>query len=321
MGSHMLSPIFPSVSAAQPSISSTPVQVEGPELFTILARWQRSLEVSGRANANTMRQYRNALFAWCAHVAMSPAWTGPRDPLAVTEDDVVAYLADITPKGGYRSQVMKALVSFYRWASTRGVMAHNPCAMLHPHGERQVDAPALEAGELRRLLVSAEQVDPRARWAIQLQYATACRAGSLVAVMPQDVGWSPPYITFRTAKNDDPYGVQLNEAGETAARKLYELLDYTPTKVATRLPTLVGVGYAGYRRWVKAAALAAGVEAWTHLIRHTTITRLAEDPTVDVRTIMGIANWKDPRLLERYAKKSEARQHHAVASLDRTLEV
>lgn len=303
------------------TLNDTPSLVpEVGSVFGALARWEQFLVVSGRANEETRRQYRNVVFGYMAKIISDPDWPGSRDPLKANEDDVVSYLAQVSPRGGYRNQTMKGLVSFYRWAYQRRLIAENPCAALHPRDRRYGEAESLGQPEMKRLLAAAEEVDPRARWAIQLQYATACRAGSLVAVMPEDLSWTPPYVRFREAKNDDPYGVQLNTAGTSAARNLIDLLDYTPPKVGTRLPTLLGVRYAGYRRWLKTAAEEAGVPAWTHLIRHTAITRLAEDPTVDVRTIMGIANWKDPRLLDRYAKKSEGRQRHAIAALDRSLE-
>lgn len=167
------------------------------------------------------------------------------------------------------------------------------------------------------MLTCAEQVDPRARWALQLQYATCCRAGSLVAVHPADVEQTPngPKLHFREAKNDDPYTVVLGSTAIEAVEELLGLLDYTPKRVKERRPTLVGIGYSQYEAWVKRVELLSGVELRSHLLRHTAITRLAEDPDVDVRTIMEFANWKDPTPFRRYAKARDPRLRKAAEVL------
>lgn len=284
------------------------------DLFDALARWQRTLEVSGRCNANTRRQYRNVVFAWCATITTDVDWKGVRDPLLASEDDVVLYVKDVNPKGGYRNMVLRGLGSFYGWCADREILLPNPCRHLRPKDRKYGPAPSLTKAETRRVLAAAEHVDPRARWAIQLQYATGCRVGSLIAVEPRDLEWSPPFVHFRVVKNDDPYGSPLNEDGVQAALKLLGLIDYTPPTVATRLPTLLGVKYGAYRRWLLDAGERANVDVWTHLIRHTTITRMCEDPTVDFRTVMVQANWHDPTLVDRYAQASNERRRAAVES-------
>ncbi|MGH2629227.1 MAG: hypothetical protein ACRDHI_01535, partial [Actinomycetota bacterium] len=105
-------------------------------------------------------------------------------------------------------------------------------------------------------------MDPRAPHAITLQYVTACREGSLVGVLPEDVrrrpeGWS---VYFRVAKGDKPYEVPLSPKGVIAAESLLDLHDYVPRR-GRRQPTLVGVGYEQYRQWLKRAAADAGVSA------------------------------------------------------------
>jgi integrase len=292
------------------------------DVFETVLRWQRTLDVSGRCNANTRRQYRRTLIAFLADVLSDPGWTGCRDPFALTEDDMVAYLEGIDPKGGARAMKIRTLRSYYGWLAEREDAAgaplihRNPMRHIHPKDRKYGAAPALTPEELDHVLSCAERVDPRARWAIQLQYATVCRAGSLVAAEPRDIERTPagPILHFREAKNDDPYTVPLGPTAQQAVEQLLALMEYTP-KRATRRPTLIGVGYSAYESWVKRTEDLAGVRLYSHLLRHTAITRLSEDPTIDVRTIMAMANWKDPRLLDRYAAKSDRRMRRASGVL------
>lgn len=79
----------------------------------------------------------------------------------------------------------------------------------------------------------AVTADLRSGWAIQLQYATITRAGSLLGVMPDDIRRSDQgtSIRFRVAKGDKPYDVLLGPKGLEAVDELLALLDYTPTRI------------------------------------------------------------------------------------------
>lgn len=288
------------------------------DVFDLVLRWQRTLHVSGRCNANTLRQYRRTLFRFLADVLADPDWLGERDPLALTEDDMVAYLDEIDPKGGRRAATIRALRSWYGWLAEREdaaglpLVMRNPMRHIRPKDRKYGPAPSLSRTELDRALVAAERVDPRARWAIQLQYATACRAGSLVALVASDIEHTDtgPVIHFRVAKNDDPYVVPLGTKAWEAAEGLLALRDYCPSR-GKRRDTLIGVGYSQYESWIKRTEDIAEIPLRSHLLRHTAITRLSENPEVDVRTIMALANWKDPRLLDRYAAKSDPNMRKA----------
>lgn len=283
----------------------------GTSVFGAVLRWQRTLDVSGRCNEKTRRSYRRTLMSFLADVLADPDWDGPRDPFALTEDDLVAYLGKVNAVGGKRNMYVRALRSFYGWVAEREdengqpLMARNPMRHITPAREKYGPAPSLSPEQLDAVLTAAEAVDPRARWAIQLQYATACRAGSLVAVTKADLRDGPagPSIVFREAKNDDPYEVPLGPKAAQAAAKLVELEGFVP-KRGRRRETLVGVGYTQYENWVKEAERRSGVKVWSHLLRHTAITRMAE-AGVDVRTVMEMANWHDPMLLRRYAAASD----------------
>lgn len=286
-------------------------------IFDAVLRWQRFLEVSEGCNARTRRDYRRYVMAYLADIMGDPHWHGCRDALAVTEDDLVTYLADYTvAQGQTRGMMLRALRSFYGWAESRGVVQRSPVARMKPKRNRYSPAPSLSAEEVARLIAAAGTMsDPRVAAAIQLQLSTACRIGSLVAARVEDVRLGEyPSIVFREAKGDRPYEVPLGPSGAAAAARLVELQAWHPPK-SRRQPTLVGVGDERYRQWVHEAARRAGLEhVWTHLLRHTTITRLAEQG-VDLRTVMEIANWQDPRLLRRYAAASDTNLRAAVSRL------
>ncbi len=275
--------------------------------FVLLRRWQDYLDVSGRANPRTRQQYSRRIVAFCADTLLELE--------DVSTDDVVAYLRDLDPHGQTRGMVLRALRSFYGWAAERELIVPNPVGRLRVPRPKYGDAPALSPDELEAVLKAAERIDPRARPALDLAYATGARLGSLAAIMPEDVDLGRNWLAFRVAKNGDLYGVPLGDRGRRAAEQLLALMAYTPTRVRTRRPTLIGVGESTISSWAKRAGEDAGVKTWTHLLRHTFATRLAENPEVDIRTWVELMNHRDGSLLRRYARKSDPRLRQAVAPL------
>ena len=206
-------------SYAEPSTA----RPEAPlDTFSLIRRWQDYLKVSGRANENTRRQYRRCIVAFLADVVGDPANEHLRGIRDVTEDDVIAFLAAQDPRGGMRRQSLKALRSFYAWAERRRLLEDNPVRALPLPREKYGKAPTLSAEEREALFGEAEKIDPRARPAMELMYATGARVGSLVGVLPEDVYTAPSgrqWIHFRVAKGDRPYDVPLNRLGRAAAAR------------------------------------------------------------------------------------------------------
>lgn len=275
--------------------------------FELLRRWQTYLEVSGEAALSTRRQYRRYMVAFLADTLIELA--------DVDEDVIVAYLAELPERGEMRTQTLKALKSLYRFAHVRELVpqAVDPAARLRIR--RRVPGPvhALEPDELDRLLAAAETVDPRARPALELAYATGARLASLCAIMPADVVGSR--LILRETKGDRPYDVPLGDRGRRAAARLLELIDYVPPTAGSRRPTLVGVGPGRVWQWTNAAAIRAGLKASPHTLRRTFGTRLAENPDVDVRSWVELMGHADGSQLRRYAKVSDTRLRAAVEGL------
>jgi integrase/recombinase XerD len=279
--------------------------------FSLLARWQAFLDVAGKCNETTRREYRRHMTCFWADLA-DPTWQGERNPLDVTEDDLVDYLSAMDPRGMQRAMFIRAFRSFYGWGWDRAGLDTNPAEHLRTKKPKYGPAASLSVRNMERLLKAADTLDPRARWAIQLQYATACRAGSLLALAARDLaeGSAGPVIHFRVAKGDKPYAVPAGAKAIEAWHKLLELEDYVPNR-AKRQPTLIGIGYDVYKDWVKDAGRIAGLDVTSHLLRHTAITRMT-DNGVDIRSIVELANWADGSQLRRYSTASDQNLRQAV---------
>ncbi len=286
--------------------------------FELFRRWQLYLDVSGRCNGNTARQYRRYVLAFFADVIADPErFPEVRQPADVTEDDVVEYVKNLDPKGGMRAQVLKALHSFYGWAERRCELPHNPVRAIPIPRRKYGRAPTLAREERLRLFAAAELVDPRARPTFELMYNTGARIGSIVEVLPADVYWVTEggrrrrWLDFRRAKGDRPYRVPLNAEASAAVDRLLELADYVP-KRGKRRPTLVGVGEQRIRDWIDEAEARSGVRAWPHLLRHAFATDLRD---VDDRTWASLMNHRDASLRSRYVPPPEDRMGAGVDAL------
>jgi len=233
----------------------------------------------------------------------------------VTEDDVIVYIAACSPRGGRRAMVLRSLHSFYRWAERRKLLPENPVRAIPIPREKYGRAPTLEHAERELLFKAAEFVDPRARPALELMFATGGRIGSICGVRPEDVyrgSSGRRWVHFAVAKDDRPYDVPLNEMGTAAVDALLVLADYRPKRARRRLSTLVGVAPATVWSWVHQASERSGIEAYPHLLRHAFATELVD---VDDRTWSALMNHRDASLRRRYAAPKDDRMEYAVDHL------
>ncbi len=281
-----------------------------PEMFVLLRTWQRYLEASGRCNERTRRQYLRTVLVFVAETLL--------DLRSVSEEDVVHWLLE-QDSAGRRSTLLRALHSFYDWATDREVCA-SPVKRIPVPKEKYGPAPSLTSEELERVLSEAEKIDPRARPTLALMYYTGARVGSIAGLTPNDViadQFGRRSVKFRVAKGGKPYTVPVEQKEAIAA--LDNLLalsreEFKPLR-GKRRPTLIGVGTGTIWSWARTAGEQAGVKVYPHLLRHTFATRLAEDPDVDVRTWIELMNHSDGSLMRRYAQPSSARLRGAVKRL------
>jgi integrase len=275
--------------------------------FALIRRWQAFLEVSGRANAETRRQYRRAFVAFLADLCI--------DPREVTEDDAVRWLAERSRlQGSLRPDTIRAARSFYHWAQARGEVHRDPFAALPVPRHKYGRAPYLKPAELEHVLrIARHHRDPRVAPTMELLYATGARVGTACALVADDVDLDAGWIRFRVMKGGSQHGVPLNERGRIAVLELLGLADYTPIR-GRRRPTLIGVGRSRVEQWIAEVQAEAGVRVWPHLLRHTILTELAHDPAVPFIVTSRIAGHRDPRITaEAYVGDDESAMRAALA--------
>ncbi len=271
-------------------------------IFELVNEWTAWLDARGAAERTVDAYWRYLLAA--GRIAR-------KDPREFTERDVVEVMSHYPAKGGGRAMSIRAMRSFFGWAEDVEVaeVLLNPARRITVPRSKLPPAPRLSRSELEAVWAAAEQIDPRARPTLVLLYFTGARVGSIVGVEPEHVRTDPHgrlSIAFVVAKGDFPYELPL-EAPEAveAVNALRGLLDWKPKMAVARRPTLVGVGEGTVWRWVSEAGRRAGVHAYPHLVRHTTLSDLAQDPEVDVRTWVEVANHRDGSQLRRYAAGAE----------------
>jgi site-specific recombinase XerD len=280
--------------AVDPAVSS----------FELIRQWQAFLDAAGRTGASTRRQYRRCLTNFLAEVL--------KGLTEVTEDDVIVYVTNLAHQGPTRGMTIRALRSFYSWAENHKV-CENPVRLLKEPRQKYGPVVYLTDDEIDHVLEAADEVDPRARWALQLMYATGARVSSLVAVTPDDIRGD--LIYFRFAKGNRPYAVPLGAKGREAVDHLMELRDWKPPTAKSRLPTLVGVGKGMVWRWTREAGRKVGVGVHPHLLRHTFGTKLARDPAVSQIDWVTLMNHVNGSLLRRYSVASDESLRSAVEKL------
>lgn len=269
---------------------------EGEQWFRAVARWRDFLEASEMSPV-TVSGYRYHLLRFFADTLVPPE--------AVTEDDVARYLSSIRQEGKGVQQTLRALKSFYGWATRRGVYPVDPASAFRFKEPKRPPPIALSPNEIQQVLAAAKGRHPKRAWTIVLGLETGARIGSLAGVTPDDAGrQAGELIHFRIAKGNRPYAVPLSPAGARAVR---ELLPYSNG-------TLVGVKKGSIWAWYHEAAVAVGLpprKLRAHIMRDTFATALLMRG-VDVRTVQELLNHADLSQIHRYVAVTDARRREAV---------
>jgi integrase len=243
------------------------------------------------------------------------------DPRDFSERDVVQVAQSYPTKGGGRAMSIRAMRSFFEWASDIDVaeMLLNPARRITVPRPKLGPAARLSQEELEAVWEAAQDIDRRAQPTLVLLYHTGARVGSMCGVRPEHIRFDrhgEPSIYFAVAKGDFPY--ELPIASPEAVDALISLIDlyrWKPKMAQSRRDTLVGVGEGTVWKWVSEAGRRAGVHAFPHLLRHSMLSDMAADPQVDQRTLIEAANWRDGSQIRRYAAPSEPRIRSAFARL------
>jgi integrase len=247
------------------------------------------------------------------------------DPNFLTEGDIVAYLQGRMARGTSKKSYLAALRSYLRWAEGEGLVPYDPTRRLKFSREKYKPAPNLTDEELVRLVVAAAAWNPRWAWAILFMFGTGARLTSAASVRREDVyaDGGGLRVYFRSAKNDDPYSVPLEEPALTAVRRLLagdglvrsgqggqrsQAIENPENPADDAL--LIGVKPGRLREWIEISSRRAGVHVWPHLLRHAYATRLAR--VADPRTWMELMNHKDLRQFRRYVAPDDTLSRRAL---------
>lgn len=263
------------------------------DAFVRLRTWTAWLEATGHSAAS-IRGYKYWMVRYMADVL--------QDPWDATEDDLVAYLADLPKHGSSRREWLKSVKSYWAWASPKA--GRDPTERLHLRRPAQPPADdVLSQDEVRRMLRAAFRREPRRGWAILLAVSTGLRVGSLVALRPEDCHGD--WLWTSVAKGGRKQRVVLSRPARVAVRHL----------LATANGTLLGAGKETFRRWLRTAAADAGVHrrVYPHLLRHTFATRVAK--VSDPRTWQAAMGHADLSQYPRYVHLDEERLRQAVETV------
>ena len=291
----------------------SPAREEGthrdPSVFELIRAWQTFLESSGTASPRTCASHRYALLRFLADTLL--------DLREVDEPAILEHFGKLDPRGSTRGDQLRALKSFYRWATERRIVPEDPARRLKITRRTNGRAPHLTPEELGRLLAAAAAREPRRRWALMFVYGTGARVGSACEVRPEDVRDGRVY--FRVAKNDRPYDVPLEGVAAEAARELERLARSRAVRSTTPYADrLIGVGPERFRQWVAQAGADSGVRAWPHLLRHTFATRVYE-ATKDPMLVAELLNHADLSQIRRYVAVDEDAKRVALQGLGQNL--
>jgi integrase/recombinase XerC len=247
----------------------------------------------------------------------------PREVLAATPQDVVAYLAGLRSAGRTQKTAQNAkyaLSAFFNWAGRAALTRDNPCRLVRMRRPDRPPPPVLIATTLEQLLAAADAagVGP----AVRLAVGTGLRLSELCRLRWEDVDLAGRALRVQKSKSGEPRIVPISTLAAAAlasqqaisgglvhvfpARKCgrgYSHLVDKPVGVDSMLRALAPV-----RAAVPEFKLLAGrrVGRGWHLLRHEFATRLCE---ADVNLIK-IADWMGHSSTEMTRRYVRLRRHY-----------
>lgn len=262
-------------------------------LSDALRKWDAKLSVTGYSD-KTRRSYRRLVLNFLADTLLVERWN------AITEDDVIDYLAALPAQGAMRGQYLRALKKWGEYLEDREI-CWNPTKELQIPEKKYGAAPTLSTEELTRLTIALAWREPRRAWTLLLLYGTGARISSVCALTPEDIHLEDPaHVNFREVKGGRPYAVPLGRLSRAAVEAL--------------LPNLVGVGPTRVRQWFDEAEQDTGIKLWPHLLRHSFATDLIARGA-DMRAVQELGGWSSLEMVSRYASVSDRRKREAVELL------
>lgn len=263
--------------------------------FIVLRGWREAMQAQGRLSARTQRLYLRTVIGFLVD--------HPKSILEITPAEVQASVMALAESPAQRNLLLQSLKSLYRYMGTTPYAMPDPTAEFSVRRQRPKGPPDyLTRDELERLFTAADGLDRRARPTMELLYGTAARIHSVTELEPADVDLRLRTVTFRTTKNDQPYSLPLSPRTFAAVLALFELADYKPRTGKRRPGKLIGVGDESVRVWMRKASAIAGLDrrVYPHLLRHTALMALANDPEVSVAVVTAATGWASPEPYRHY---------------------
>ena len=181
----------------------------------LLKDWQAYMIAQGRSQ-KTIQNYRYAILRLMSEV------NPPKSITAITEQDIVVFLASLGGKAHSKQLYVNGFKSFFRWAYERGHMLEDPTMHLHPKAPNERPADAFSPEEVGALIIEARKYPngERHALAIQLCYALGLRRTELCSISPDDIDWSGGRVHIRLAKGAKQRWVEANGIAMDALEKL-----------------------------------------------------------------------------------------------------
>lgn len=230
------------------------------------------------------------------------------DPMEMTHAQVDSFFSAHPDRGPTKAMYAKSVKSYFAFLVDRGYREVNPAAQIAVHLKRTSAPKALTKDVTERVLAEASARDPRRGATLALMYLTGCRVGTMAHVMPEHVDLERNMLRFAHDKG----GVDREVPMSARARQAAELLLLTRDP---RQPYLVGVAKSTIQLWVREAAAAAGVNASSHVLRHSFATHMLRGGT-NVRVVQGLMGHENLATTAIYLATNAEEGAFAVSALD-----
>lgn len=283
----------------------------------LLDSWSRHLRAKNRSPL-TIESYRADVEHLRAHV-------GDVDLEDVTARQIEDFLASCLDRGLAPATVARryrSLQQLYRWLFNEGEIKVNPMANMDP--PRVVDQPpeVLTSSEIAALLKACRDRDPHGRAGpfesrrdtamVLILLTTGVRASELIGLTVDDLHFNVE--TFRVlGKGGRERNVTLlPQPAEAVDRYLRARRKHPMAKTTNAL--WIGekgpLSSSGLRQMLTRRCNAAGIRHVNpHLFRHT-FAHLAKKRGMADESLMAIAGWNTPQMLQRYGASATAERAH-----------
>ncbi|MDO5450317.1 MAG: tyrosine recombinase [Akkermansia sp.] len=279
------------------------------ESFLLHLAAERGLSANYRLS---VRRSLERFDSWCAERGLEPA--------QVAEPLLAEYHRSLHAAGLAASSCRVAMVHlriFFRHLAAKGVLPHNPAALLETGRAGRNLPETLGAEHVARLLESIDPADlpfgARDRAILEMLYGSGLRVSELVNLRPEQVDWQEMFLRI-TGKGNKTRYVPL---GGMAAESLRSYLQQGRPKLLRpgRAAAALFLSNRGtqltrerIRQIIKARAAAAGIpeNVYPHIMRHSFASHLLENGA-DLRVIQDMLGHADLATTQVYTHVEQKR--------------